>query len=45
LAGVYGMNFTYMPELEKHWAYPMVLMVMLAVAILMVLYFRRKKWI
>ncbi len=45
LAGVYGMNFKYMPELERQWAYPMILLVMLASAILMVIYFKRKKWI
>ncbi len=32
IAGVYGMNFKYMPELEWHWGYPAVLLVMAAVA-------------
>jgi magnesium transporter len=45
LAGIYGMNFKYMPELERQWAYPMILVVMLSVAVFMVIYFRRKKWI
>lgn len=45
LAGVYGMNFARMPELEWHWGYPLVLLVMLAVGILMAIYFRRKRWI
>lgn len=44
LAGVYGMNFEYMPELEWPWAYFGVLGVMLAVALGMVYYFRRKEW-
>jgi magnesium transporter len=45
LAGIYGMNFRYMPELEQAWSYPVVLMVMFIIAIMMVFYFRRKKWI
>jgi len=45
LGGVYGMNFRYMPELELTWSYPLILTLMFAIAILMVVYFRRKKWI
>ena len=45
IAGVYGMNFKYMPELEWRWGYPVILFVMFAIGILMVIYFRRKKWI
>ena len=45
IAGVYGMNFKYMPELEFHWGYFAVLGVMLIVALLMVRYFKKKKWI
>lgn len=44
LAGVYGMNFRHMPELELTWSYPLTLGVMITVACLMVLYFKRKKW-
>lgn len=44
LAGIYGMNFRYMPELNWPWGYPIVLLVMTAVGISMMLYFRRKKW-
>jgi magnesium transporter len=44
LAGVYGMNFKYMPELEWPWAYPFLWSVMLAVGLIMVFYFKRKKW-
>lgn len=44
IAGVYGMNFHYMPELAKAWAYPAVLLLMLIVAIMMVWFFKRKKW-
>jgi len=45
IAGVYGMNFKYMPELEWPWAYPMLWLVMLAIGVLMLVYFRRKKWL
>ena len=44
LAGVYGMNFKYMPELEWRWGYFGVLGIMLVVALFMIYYFKRKKW-
>jgi magnesium transporter len=45
LAGVYGMNFKHMPELDWPWAYPLVLILMAIIAILMLILFRRKKWL
>ena len=45
IVGLYGMNFKYMPELSSPWGYPSVLAFMLAVAVFMLIYFRRKKWI
>jgi magnesium transporter len=45
IAGVYGMNFKYMPELEFRWGYFCVLGIMLVIALLMVRYFKKKKWI
>ncbi len=45
IAGIYGMNFKYMPELELIWGYPAILLVMLAVGLWMIFYFKRKKWI
>jgi magnesium transporter len=45
IAGLYGMNFKYMPELEWHSGYPLALGVMLLMAAVMVVYFRRKKWL
>lgn len=45
IAGIYGMNFAFMPELELPWAYPLILFVMVGVGILMLIYFRRKRWI
>jgi magnesium transporter len=45
IAGVYGMNFRFMPELEYASAYFIVLGIMLLVAIGMLLLFKRRKWI
>ena len=45
VADIYGMNFKDMPELGSPWGYPLVLAGMLAIGIVMLLYFRRKKWI
>jgi len=45
VAGLYGMNFRYMPELEWRWSYPLVLLVMLTIGVLMVMYFRKKRWL
>jgi magnesium transporter len=45
ITGVYGMNFQFMPELGRHWGYPAALVLMVAVAGSMVLFFRRKGWI
>lgn len=45
LAGIYGMNFQDMPELQWPWAYPALWAVFLIVAGGMSWFFRRKKWI
>lgn len=45
LAGIYGMNFDHMPELHKPYAYPSLLGIMAIVAIAMIIYFKRKKWL
>jgi len=45
IAGLYGMNFRYMPELGLPWAYPAILMLMSIIGIIMVIYFRGKKWL
>ncbi|MCD6330191.1 MAG: magnesium/cobalt transporter CorA [Candidatus Cloacimonetes bacterium] len=44
IAGIYGMNFAFMPELQWKWGYFVTLGVMLGVFIGMLLYFKRKKW-
>ncbi len=45
IAGIYGMNFKYMPELEWPWMYPVIWGIMVAVALGMVVYFRKKRWL
>ena len=45
IAGIYGMNFENMPELEWRFGYAGVWVVMLLVVLGMILFFRRKRWI
>jgi magnesium transporter len=45
LVGVYGMNFRHMPELEWPWAYPVLWIVMIGLAVTMFIWFRRKSWL
>jgi magnesium transporter len=45
LAGVYGMNFSYMPELNWRYGYFMALLIMFLVGILMFIWFKRKKFL
>jgi len=45
IAGLYGMNFRFMPELEWHWGYPAVVVLMVAVGISLLFYFRKKRWL
>jgi magnesium transporter len=45
IAGVYGMNFEYMPELEWPWAYPTLLALMAVLALGMLWIFRRRGWV
>jgi magnesium transporter len=45
IAGLYGMNFAYMPELELRWGYFAVLGLMAIIFIGMMVYFRRRKWL
>ncbi len=45
IAGVYGMNFDYMPELRWILGYPAALVIMAIVAGAMLVFFRRKSWI
>ena len=45
IAGIYGMNFKFMPELEWRWGYFAVWGIMIAVGGGMVRFFRKKKWL
>jgi magnesium transporter len=45
LAGIYGMNFRHMPELDWRFAYPVVLVVMVAVCLSLYRGFRRSGWL
>ncbi len=45
LAGFYGMNFLYMPEISQPSAYPILITIMVVIVLVMVYFFKRKKWI
>jgi magnesium transporter len=45
VAGVYGMNFEYMPELKWGWGYFAALGLMVLISLVMLLFFRKKRWI
>jgi magnesium transporter len=45
ITGIYGMNFEHMPELRQGWAYPAVLLLMAAVALTVLFFFRRRGWL
>lgn len=45
IAGIYGMNFEYMPELKVPWAYPAVLALMVGAGAAMLVWFRYKRWL
>lgn len=45
LVGVYGMNFKHMPELEWHNGYYALWAIMVSLSVVMIVYFRRKRWL
>ena len=45
IAGIYGMNFQYMPELSYEYSYPIAWVVMIVLTLLMIYFFKRKKWL
>ena len=45
IAGWYGMNFLYMPELKWRFAYPAVIAVSIAIVVFCLILFRKKKWL
>ena len=45
IAGWYGMNFVFMPELAWKWGYPVVIAVSVAIVIFCLIFFKKKKWL
>ncbi len=45
IAGIYGMNFEHMPELKWKWAYPILWITFITTPIVLLIYFKRKKWL
>jgi magnesium transporter len=45
LVGLWGMNFKFMPELDLEYGYFIALTLMFLVSFLLLLFFRKKKWI
>ncbi len=45
IAGVYGMNFKFMPELEWRWGYPVTLGAMLVIGLGMFVWMKRRDWL
>jgi len=45
LAGVYGMNFKFLPELEWRFGYPVFWIVILVITVTMLIFFRKKDWL
>jgi len=44
IAGIYGMNFEFMPELKWRYGYPVLLIIMGLLAAGMLIFFKKKKW-
>lgn len=45
IASIYGMNFDFMPELDKLWGYPFAIVLMVISSLVTLLFFKRKKWL
>jgi magnesium transporter len=45
IAGIYGMNFEYMPILKWHWGYPTIMALMVIIWMLLYRNFRRRNWL
>lgn len=45
IAGIYGMNFEYMPELKWKWAYPLTWAVFIIIPVVLLVFFKKKKWL
>lgn len=45
IASIYGMNFHYMPEIDKKWGYPAIIIVMVLSSLFILYYFKKRKWL
>jgi magnesium transporter len=45
IAGIYGMNFEYMPELKWRWAYPLLWVTFVFIFLSLLTWFKHKKWL
>ncbi len=45
IASIYGMNFHFMPELDKKWGYPVTIIVMVLSILFILYYFKKRKWL
>ena len=45
IAGWYGMNFRYMPELEWKISYPIVILISILIVVVCLIWFKKKKWL
>ena len=44
IVGIYGMNFTLMPELNWKYGYPSVIVIMIFISVLLFFWFKKKGW-
>ena len=45
ITGIYGMNFDVMPELHWPWAYPLLWVGFICIPVILLTYFKRKRWL
>ena len=45
IASIYGMNFAFMPELDKKWGYPIAILSMVLSSLFILYYFKKRKWL
>lgn len=45
LTGIYGMNFQDMPELKWPWSYPILWVIFISIPVILLIYFRKRKWL
>lgn len=45
IASIYGMNFAFMPELDKKWGYPIAILSMVFSSLFILYYFKKRKWL